>query len=170
MSNFIFDTGYFDKTGRATIGTATPKIVNGDVAEALPILEADQAQADLLHWGPCHAAIGSAVIGGDAGNFEGNITASFMSLLAPAFADRAAFGIYAKGTGTITFNSNYPISVTNATGDYSWYWGSLTENLIGVTFSSVGVPKPLNVAVAKDTGLSVISVVVRYRISSEQIA
>jgi hypothetical protein len=93
-----------------------------------------------------------------------------MSLLAPAFADRAAFGIYAKGTGTITFNSNYPISVTNATGDYSWYWGSLTENLIGVTFSSVGVPKPLNVAVAKDTGLSVISVVVRYRISSEQIA
>jgi hypothetical protein len=162
MTNYIFDTGYFDKTGRQTIGTATPKIVNGDVAEALPILEADQAQADLLHWGPCHAAIGSAVIGGNAGNFEGNIAASFITLLAPAFADRAVFGIYAKGSGTITFNNNYPISVTNGTDDFSWYWGSLTDNLVGVTFSSVGVPKPLNIAVAKDNGLSVISIVVRY--------
>jgi len=170
MSNFIFDSGSFDKTGRETIGTTTPKIVNGDVAEALPILEADQAQADLLHWGPCYTAIGCGEPGSGAGNFDGNISNSFITFLAPAFADRAAIGIYAKGTGTITFNTNYPISVTNETEDYSWYWGSLTENLIGVTFSSVGVPKVTSVAVSKDLNLDVISIVIRYRISSEEIS
>jgi len=172
MTKFIFDSGYFDKTGRQTIGTTEPKVVNGDVAEAYPILQADQAQADLLHWGPCFTALGTFMYGSAyTGNFGGGaITSSPITVLVPPFADRLVFGIYAKGTGTITFNGNYPISVTNSTGDYTWFWGSLTENLIGVSAPTLGKPHNQTVMVAKDANLDIISIIGRYRISTETIA
>lgn len=171
MTNFIFDSGYFDKTGRQTIGTTEPKVVNGDVAEAFPILQADQAQADLLHWGPCFSSLGTFIHSANTdGDFGGNIGSSRITILVPPFADRLAFGIYAKGSGTITFNGNYPISVQNETGDYTWFWGSLTENLIGVSAPTLGKAHNQTVTVAKDADLDIISIIGRYRISTETIA
>lgn len=167
MSKFIYDTGQFDETNLQEIGTTTPQVVNGDVCKASFFKTIDQKQADLLYWGPSHSCIGGA----DEKQFgvEASAETGTIGFLAPAFADRAAFGMYAKGSGTLTLNGTYTIDLTNDLDDYSWTWGSLTENLVGVVHTNTGSPQFKKITYSKGAGLNVIAIVVRYAISSETL-
>ena len=168
MSNFIDAEGYFDKVGMQTIATTSPQVVNGDVARALWILQADQKQADLLHFGPSFTCLG----GGQDRQFGAAASAKtgVIGFLAPAFCDRVSFGMYARGAGTLTLNANYTIQMDNGVGSYAWSWGSNTENVVGVTITSVGSPQFVKVDYEKEAGLDVISLVVRYQISSQNLS
>ena len=168
MSNYIDAEGYFDKVGLQEIGTSSPQVVNGAVAEALWILQADQKQADLLHFGPSFSCIG----GGQDRQFgaAASSKSGVIGFLAPAFCDRVSFGMYARGSGTLTLNSNYTLTMDNGVGAYGWVWGSLTENLVGVTPSAIGSPEYKKIDYAKGAGLDVISLVIRYGLSSEKLS
>ena len=62
MSNFLDPNGgYFDKAMMQEIGTSSPAVVNGDRAEALPLLQADQKQTDLLYFGPSYSCLKAPV-------------------------------------------------------------------------------------------------------------
>ena len=169
MSNFVDPNGgYFDKTMMQEIGTSSPSVVNGDRAEALHLLQADQKQTDLLHFGPSYSCIG----GGEARQFgaAASLKAGTFGFLAPAFADRVSFGMLARGSGTLTLNGSYTIQIDNGVGAYVWTWGSLTENLVGVSFASVGSPQFQKITYSKQAGLEVISLVVRYNRSSKNLS
>ena len=168
MSNFIDAESYFDKVGMQTIATTSPQVVNGDVARALWILQADQKQADLLHFGPSFNCIG----GGQDRQFGAAAAdeTGVFGFLAPAFCDRVSFGMYARGSGTLTLNSTYTIQMNNGVGAYAWSWGSNTQNVVGVTPAYVGTPQYTKIDYEKEAGLDVISLVVRYQISSQNLS
>jgi hypothetical protein len=93
-----------------------------------------------------------------------------IGFLAPAFCDRVSFGMYARGSGTLTLNSNYTIQINNGVGAYAWAWGSNTENVVGITPSSIGSPEYKKIDYDKPAGLDVIALVVRYQISSQNLS
>ena len=76
----------------------------------------------------------------------------------------------ARGSGTLTLNGSYTIQIDNGVGAYVWTWGSLTENLVGISFASVGSPQFQKVTYSKPAGLEVISLVVRYNRSSKNLS
>ena len=167
MTNFIDFEGHFDKTGKKIIGTSSPQVVNGDVAKAMWLLNADQYQADLLHFGPSFCSVG-----GYTGAHFGpaaSVVNSVVAFLAPAFCDVVAVGVLVKGSGTVTLNSNYSITVTNELGGYFWRWGSLTENLIPVGATSAGVPAFKTITYSKEAGVDIISMVIRFARTTQNI-
>ena len=170
MSKFLNAEGYFDKTGMEEIGTTSPVVVNGDVARALWLSMADQKQTDLLHFGPSHCCIGGASSGVSQFGDGATLKEGTMGFLVPPFADRVSFGILANGTGDLTLNGNYVISVANLLGAFTWHWGSLTENLVGITFANVGSPQYTNITYSKPAGMEIRSLVVRYNISSQALS
>lgn len=168
MSKFVYDLGQFDQTGLQEIGATYPQVVNGDVCKAGFFKTADQKQADLLYWGPSFSCVGGAA--DKQFGVGANAETGHLGFLAPAFCNRAAFGMLAKGSGTLTLGTAYTISVNAQVGSYAWTWGSLTENLITITPTTTGMPTFRSIGYSKDAGLEIVSIVVRYALSSEEIS
>jgi hypothetical protein len=168
VSKFVYDLGQFDQTGLQEIGATYPQVVNGEVCKASFFKTADQKQADLLYWGPSFCCIG-----GEPDKHFGvgaNAETGQIGFLAPPFCNRAAFGMLAKGSGTLTLGTAYTIAVNAQVGSYAWTWGSLTENLITVSPSTTGMPTYRSIPYDKGAGLEIVSIVVRYALSSEEIS
>ena len=168
MSNFVDAEGHFDFVGQKVIGTQQPIVVNGDRAKALWLLLADQKQTDLLFWGPSFCVIG----GQEDMQFGFTYTAytHTLGVWVPAFCDRLAFDVYAKGVGSVTFGSSYTIEV-DADGDEPLHYpGSKTQNLLSVTGTTAGNAVFQKIDFQKDAGIDVFCVVVRFLRSSQTIS
>jgi hypothetical protein len=168
MSNFIDAEGHFDFVGQKVIGTTQPIVVNGDKAKALWLLLADQKQTDLLFWGPSFCVIGGAE-DMQFGLGVGGVTHT-LGVWVPAFCDRLAFDIYAKGVGTVTFGSSYSITVDAAGDNPLHYPGSNTQNLLSVTGTTAGNSVFQKIDFQKGAGVDVFCVVVRFLRSSQTIS
>lgn len=168
MSNFLDAEGYFDAVGQEAIGTSTPKVINGEQARALWLLLADQKQTDLIYWGPSFS-----IIGGEEGQQFGEVGSSqsgFLSVWVPGFCDRLGFEVIAKGTGDVTIGSSYTITVQNGSSQPISIKGSQVTGLISVTGTAAGNPVYQKIAISKDAGVDLRSVIVRFLRSSQTIA
>jgi hypothetical protein len=168
MSKFLDSEGYFDEVGQKPIGTSSPTVINGEQARALWLLLADQKQTDLIFWGPSFC-----VIGGEEGQQFGEVGSSqsgFFSVWVPGFCDRLAFEIIAKGVGDVTIGSSYTISVSNQSTVPILVKGSQTSNLVSVTGTGAGNPVFQKIAIAKDAGVDLRSVIVRFLRSAQEIS
>ena len=168
MSNFVDAEGHFDHVGQKVIGTSEPVVVNGDKAEALWLLLADQKQTDLLFWGPSFC-----VIGGQQERQFGDPTSAeshTIGFTVPAFCDRLAFDVFALGTGDITFGGSYTISVSAEGTVPVRYPGSQTDNLISVNNFVAGNSIFQKISISKDADVDLRCVVVRFLRSNQQLS
>lgn len=167
MSNFVDAEGHFDHVGQKVIGTSEPVVVNGDKAEALWLLLADQKQTDLLFWGPSFCVIG--------GQQERQFRTTdgqpmVLGFTVPAFCDRLAFDVFALGTGDVTFGGSYTVSV-NAEGTLPVRIpGSQTDNLLSVTNPNPGNSIFQKINIAIDTDVDLRCVIVRFLRSNQQLS
>jgi hypothetical protein len=168
MSKFIDAEGHFDHVGQKLIGTSSPNVVNGDKAKALWLLLADQKQTDLLFWGPSFA-----VIAGEAGKqfgTEGSAESGVLTLWVPAFCDRLAFDVMAKGSGDVVFQSAYTVAVAVEYGLPAFVPGSKTNNLLSVTGGGAGNSFAQKITFTKAAGVDLRCVVVHFLRSAQEIS
>ena len=167
MSKFIDAEGHFDHVGQKLIGTTSPNVVNGDKAKALWLLLADQRQTDLLFWGPSFG-----VIAGEAGKqfgTEGSAESGVLVIWVPAFCDRLAFDVMAKGSGDIVFQSQYTISVNNPSVP-TYLPGSKTTDVVAVTGGNTGNSFVQKITFTKAAGVDLRCVVVHFLRSAQEIS